>query len=161
MGRRLRAAGAALAVLGGLLASQAATGEEWEHHYWAFGLMTGDEWLLGAWVNTERAYNGQPTLSIDADLASQAQLQADRLASCRCGLYHSPMGELGWWLQRGWSLVGENVAYGPNVWAAHQAIMRSPPHVANLLDPRHRGVGVAIRRDSTGRIWVAEVFGGF
>lgn len=161
MARPLRAAGAVLALLGALLAGSTATGEEWAHHYWAFDRMTPEEWLLGAWINGERAWNGQPTLLIDADLASQAQLQADRLAACACGLWHSPTGELHWWLGRGWAGIGENVGYGGNVWQVHQAMMRSPPHTANTLDPLHRGVGAAIRRDPTGRVWVAVVYGGF
>jgi hypothetical protein len=44
----------------------------------------------------------------------------------------------------GVSIVGENVSQGDSAEAAHQALMDSPGHRANMLDPRftHAGIGV-------------------
>jgi uncharacterized protein YkwD len=44
----------------------------------------------------------------------------------------------------GFSVVGENVSQGESADAAHQGLMDSPGHRANMLDPRftHAGIGV-------------------
>ena len=127
-----------------------------------------DEWELTRWINAERRWNGLEPLTVDGQLTGQAQLQADRMALCGC-LRHSPPGELAWyvnpmewngWGYNGWAIVGENVAAtNGDLWSAHVAVMRSPDHLAILLDGRHDAVGVAIRR-SRGNTYVAEVFGG-
>src|SRR5688500_14896522 len=63
---------------------------------------------MASWANGERKWNGLSPLLIGGDLSAQAAQQSERMAACRC-LYHSPSGELGWWLSRGWTRIGENV----------------------------------------------------
>jgi uncharacterized protein YkwD len=118
-----------------------------------------------SWVNGERRWNGVATIPIDGDLTSQAQLQANRMAACGC-IHHSPRGELGWWLNQGWWEVAENVGYtnGAGVhalFALHVAFIASPSHRDNMLNPAHRGIGLAVRQGSDGRLWVAQFYGGF
>ena len=61
-------------------------------------------------------------------------------------------------------LVGENIYYcsmsrgTQDVALAQQALMASPGHRANILDPRFRQVGVGVYRNAAGEIWVTEVF---
>ena len=132
----------------------------------ALDWMTEEEVELADWVLGERVWNrvdeGDPlAMILDGHLTDQAQRHASRMATCSC-TYHSPVGERYWWLQRGWRTISENVAGGfADPWAAHVALMRSDGHLHNILDPTHRGFGVAIRRDAGGRVYVAEVFGGF
>jgi len=49
---------------------------------------------------------------------------------------------------------GENVAQGPSAEAAHQMLMDSPGHRANMLQPEytHVGVGVAMRSSAGGTV---------
>jgi len=58
--------------------------------------------------------------------------------------------------------IGENIAVGGSVEEAQEALMRSPGHRMNLLDPEfsHVGVGVAFDVDSQGRrrVFVTENF---
>jgi hypothetical protein len=56
------------------------------------------------------------------------------------------------------SRVTENIARAADVAQAHAALMASPAHRANLLDPSVSagGVGVVLRRDTSGR-WTAVV----
>jgi uncharacterized protein YkwD len=119
---------------------------------------------LASWVNGERRWNGLATIPLDGDLASQAQLQSNRMASCSC-LYHSSSGELGWWLNQGWWAVGENVGYttGTGVHALfglHIKFVASALHRENMLDPRYDAIGVAVRQSSDGRLWVTQFYGG-
>ncbi len=62
------------------------------------------------------------------------------------------------------ALVGENIFYASvtdasyNAAYAHQRLMDSPPHRANILEPRFTKVGVGLYRDREGRFWVTEMF---
>ncbi|MDQ2798575.1 MAG: CAP domain-containing protein [Armatimonadota bacterium] len=62
------------------------------------------------------------------------------------------------------ALVGENIFYASvtdasyNAAYAHQRLMDSPPHRANILEPRFTKVGVGLYRDSQGHFWVTEMF---
>jgi hypothetical protein len=70
-------------------------------------------------------------------------------------LYHNPNlgSEVG-----GWSRIGENVAYAGDWRSAHQALMNSADHRAQILDSGYTqmGVGTAVAQDGT--LWVAQVF---
>lgn len=110
-------------------------------------------------VNSERAWNGRPQLLVDPQLTAQAELQAGRVAACAC-LWHSPPGEQGWYLNQGWRWYGENAAVAGSVWQAHIALMRSPGHLANILQPGSKGVGVGVVR-AHGLVWIVQVFGGY
>jgi uncharacterized protein YkwD len=58
--------------------------------------------------------------------------------------------------------LGENIAVGADVHEAERALMRSPGHRMNLLDPdfTHVGVGVAFEEDASGnrRVYVTQNF---
>jgi uncharacterized protein YkwD len=119
---------------------------------------------MASWANGERRWNGVDPIPIDGDLSAQAQLQADRMAACGC-LYHSPSGEFGWWLNRGWRSLGENVGAttGQGIFAlfgVHLAFIASPGHRANMLNPSHDAIGVAVRSSPDGRMWIAQFYGG-
>jgi uncharacterized protein YkwD len=57
--------------------------------------------------------------------------------------------------------VGENIGLSSDVGTAHEAIVGSPAHLANLLDPRHRrlGLGAAagLTADGTEGVYLTEV----
>ena len=123
--------------------------------------MTPEERGYAAWVQANRAWHGAPPILLDGHLTAQAQLQADRLAA-NGQLSHSPSGELVWWVQQGWTAgVAENVATADTARHAHEAVAFSAPHLANQLNPGHRGFGVAVRRGSDGRVYTVETYGGF
>lgn len=104
-------------------------------------------------INSARASAGASALSVKSDLTSVARAQASRMASSQ-NLYHTPnLGSA----VKNWTLVGENVGYGPDVSTIHRAFMGSAPHRANILDSRFREVGVGAVVVN-GTIWVAEVF---
>ena len=64
------------------------------------------------------------------------------------------------------ALVGENIFFASvtsdvyNADYAHRALMASPHHRANILEPRFTEVGVGLYRDPQGRFWVTEMFEG-
>jgi hypothetical protein len=105
-------------------------------------------------VNAARSSAGLRPYSYAGDLAAAARGQAERMAASG-ELYHNPNlgSEVG-----GWSRIGENVAFAGDWRSAHQVLMNSPDHRAQILDAGYTqmGVGTAVSKDGT--FWVAEVF---
>jgi uncharacterized protein YkwD len=52
---------------------------------------------------------------------------------------------------------GENVDLNQTIAGAHDALMRSPPHRANILNPEYNAVGVGVIRRGAD-VWVTEDF---
>ena len=104
-------------------------------------------------TNSARSNHGVHSLATSGDLASIAQRQAQRRAD-KGQLFHNPnlASEV-----HNWQKLGENVGYGPDAQAIHNAFMNSPPHRANILDRDFTqiGVGVVVKN---GVVWVSEVF---
>lgn len=57
--------------------------------------------------------------------------------------------------------VGENVAHGATVAAAHRALWSSPSHRSNILSAYFDSIGIGIASDEDGSVWVCELFGRF
>jgi uncharacterized protein YkwD len=61
-------------------------------------------------------------------------------------------------------LVGENIYYCSvfndvyNVDYSHRALMNSPGHRANILEPRFTKIGIGVYRTVKGEFWVTEMF---
>ncbi|MFD1827405.1 CAP domain-containing protein [Mumia zhuanghuii] len=107
-------------------------------------------------TNLERRAYDRRALSRSRCLDRYAQRAANRIAASG-RLVHQNLKPV---LRRcgGWK-VGENIAYGYR-WPRHvvDAWMDSPGHRANILEPRYRRIGVGVRRDSRGVVWVSQVF---
>src|SRR5690625_1751067 len=92
---------------------------------------SGMEASFVAKANAERAAHGLPALSSEGSLASTARAWSSTMAG-QTTLAHNP--NLASQVS-GWQAVGENVGRGPTVDAIHAALMASPSHRANILDP--------------------------
>jgi len=123
------------------------------------GMAGGDERAVVDFadlVNALRTSNGAARLTPDPDLAASAAAQVAAMMAAG-DLFHQDLQDE---LDRGWSVAGENVGFGPGVTAVHNALVGSPGHFANLVNARFTHVGIAVRTDGNGRLWVAQVFGG-
>jgi uncharacterized protein YkwD len=114
---------------------------------------SGMEAAFVAAVNRERAAAGLGSLSVADDMTSVARSHS-RVMANGTDLHHNP--DLGRDVS-GWKKVGENVGRGPSVDAIHAALMASPGHERNIVDPEwtQLGMGVVVEE---GRIWVTQVF---
>ncbi len=99
-------------------------------------------------LNQARAQQGLKTLEWNDQLAAAALKHSQLMAQSR-KLSHDFPGEAklmqrlanaGLRLDRS----GENVAYDATVQGAHEGLMHSPPHRANILSPDYNAVGMAI-----------------
>ena len=108
---------------------------------------------LAARVNDERVAHGRAPLTHVRDLQAVAQQQAQAMAA-RGGLFHDPaLGDR----VRDWSRLTENVGQAADLESVHAALMASPGHRANVLDPGVAQIGVGAVW-AGGRLWVSQVF---
>jgi uncharacterized protein YkwD len=106
-------------------------------------------------INGLRASVGVAGLSANGDLNNYARWWAKQMADSG-NFSHSDIGSL----LNPWSVVGENIGYGPSVTTVFNALVNSSGHYKNMVDARFTSVGVGAYVDATGRIWTAHVFGG-
>ena len=139
--------------------------------------LTPEEQAFIEKVNAERTERGLNALTVDARLVRTARAHSREMDAQGYFSHRSPTPGLatpmGRYLtglrEEGLSppvslLIGENIYYCSvfndiyNVDYGHRALMDSPGHRANLLDPRFTRIGVGVCRDVRGRFWVTEMF---
>jgi uncharacterized protein YkwD len=103
-------------------------------------------------INHARAVHGLSALRTKPSLMSYAGAHSAAMAA-RHELYHTT----NFGVVCCWSAIGENIAYNSTVRRVHRALMGSPGHRANVLNPRMRRVGVGIV-ERGGELWVTEIF---
>jgi hypothetical protein len=99
-------------------------------------------------ANADRAQQGLPPLKWDPALA-QAATQHAQLMAQQPALSHQYPGEPDLDARAGsagahFRAIAENVALAPSPQALNQEWMHSPPHRANILDPRMDTIGVGL-----------------
>ncbi len=104
-------------------------------------------------TNALRAAHGLAPLAVDDDLTAKARDWAQSMAAAG-SISHSNLSDN---VHSDWHRLGENVGSGPDVASIHDALVNSPSHLANLLDPGFRFVGVGVV-NADGTIFVSEVF---
>ena len=106
-------------------------------------------------INGLRSSQGLASLAGSGELNNYARWWAKQMADTG-NFAHSDIGSL----LNPWTVVGENIGYGPSVSSVFNALVASPGHYKNMVDTRFTAVGVGAYVDATGRIWTAHVFGG-
>jgi len=128
-------------------------------------------------VNEERTSRGLNALILDPLLVRVARAHSREMCDKDYFDHHSPTPGLRSPMDRvlkslkdagngnpDYLLVGENIYYCSvfndtyNVAYGHQALMDSPGHRANILEPRFTKIGLGIYRNARGEFWVTEEF---
>lgn len=120
----------------------------------------GEQYLLSA-INGERSAHGLGPLRTDDSLRQAAREHAGSMAA-RGTIAHQFPGEAELSARAAddgarFSRIAENVAEAPSVIAVHDALMRSPGHRANILDPVVDVVGIAVL-SRRGQLYAVEDF---
>lgn len=114
--------------------------------------------LLLDLVNRERTTAGLVPLAPRDDVAAIAgpwtrRMAADgRLGHNTAYLRPSTMDRIGA------ESIGENVAAATSLDEAHQALMASPRHRENIMNPDFRQIGIAVVRTTTNMLYLTEDF---
>jgi uncharacterized protein YkwD len=112
-------------------------------------------------MNAARASEQLPPLARDAALDVLARMHSEEMIKTRMVGHDVGSGDPAARLAAaGYEarLAGENVASSTSPESAHRAIWASPSHRGNLLDGSYVKMGVAVVRDSGGRVWVTQLF---
>ena len=110
-------------------------------------------------VNAERARYGLPALKVNPQLVQLARLKAKDMVENNYFSHTSPTYGSPFEMMRKSNVTylyaGENLAGASTVEAAHQALMNSPGHRANILNPSFKEIGIAVVPGSVyGKIFV-------
>ena len=112
-----------------------------------------------------RRARGLPPLVRDATLDQVAEGHSKEMARLRTFAHVLPSdGALGDRLVKAgyaYRSAGENLGLGEDAARAHEAVAQSPAHLFNLLDPRHRRLGLgavrALSPEGLSAVWLTEV----
>jgi len=121
-----------------------------------------DAEALAASVNAVRAQHGLPSLQRDAGLDRIAYAKAVDMAARSYFGHTDPNGVTFAQRMRVWhwpsQYVAENIAFDSTEPNAQRAFQNSPPHLANLIDPREQRIGVAVVTVGSGETFYVEDF---
>jgi len=116
---------------------------------------------MRAWINADRAAEGRPALAADRSLDAVAESHARDMAAHRFFSHTSPTtgapADRAAAAGISFRMLAENIALNQSVRAAHEALMRSPGHRANLLHGGLRRVGIGLARGPDG-VYVTQLF---
>lgn len=121
----------------------------------------GEAPSLVAWINEARAERNLAPLVEDPRLDALAERHSVDMASWGYFSHQSPrtgnVEDRAAAAGVGWRALGENIAFNQSTRQAHEALLRSPGHYANITGA-YRSVGIGIVRSGDG-VYVTEVFG--
>jgi|GEM_PF-2094404 hypothetical protein len=104
-------------------------------------------------TNALRASLGLGSLKTNSELLTKARAWSQTQASSGT-IFHSTLTN---GVTQNWYRLGENVGMGPTSPAIHDALVRSPRHYENLVDPGFTDVGIGVIREGN-IIYVTQVF---
>ena len=112
-------------------------------------------------INQARAHQGLQPLTVDDRLTKAARKHSELMVQNRTLSHQFPGEPLPQTRITNEGISSdsnaENVVLNQTVASAHDALMHSPPHRANILDPDYNAIGVGVVR-SGDSIWVTEDF---
>lgn len=115
----------------------------------SFVALTAQEEEMLKLINQDRAQNNAPPLQIDMQITNIARVKAQDMIDNHYFSHYSPKYGSPFDMLKsiGVSYVeaGENIAGNQNVQNAHKALMNSPGHRKNILNPHFTHIGLGIK----------------
>lgn len=115
-----------------------------------------------ALLNADRVANGLAPLRLNTRLASLADYYAQDMINRNFFAHNNPEGQSPFDRMKAWGIsfgyAGENLAINTSVPAAEKAFMNSSGHRANILNSHYTQVGIGVRHNSKGQVYVVQEF---
>lgn len=121
----------------------------------------GDAAAILAMLNAARASEGLRALTPDPALDALATEHSSRMMASKTVGHDVGDGDPSVRLANAgiqYRSNGENVAGASSLTRAHRALWASPSHRGNVLESRFSRLGVGVKRDESGRVWVTQLF---
>lgn len=114
-----------------------------------------DEQSFVAKINQVRAENGLRPLAVDGELTAIGRRWAGKMAAAG-QISHNPNfpNEV----TQDWEKLGENVGVGSNVDELHDAFVKSPAHLRNIVDKDFTHIGVGVVYTEDGSLYTSHQF---
>ncbi len=113
-------------------------------------------------VNQERSKVGLPQLRMDTAMTQVARVHSRDMFERQYFSHVNPEGRDGADRMREggvpYVMMGENLAYSPDVETAHQGLMNSEGHKKNILEPKFHRIGVGIVTTDTYGMMITQLF---
>jgi uncharacterized YkwD family protein len=111
-------------------------------------VLTAEEQQMWQLVNMERTSRGLNALQIHPGLVKLARMKSQDMITHNYFSHQSPTYGSPFDMMRregiSYRFAGENLAGAPTVERAHTALMNSPGHRANILNPNFTHIGIGI-----------------
>jgi uncharacterized YkwD family protein len=115
--------------------------------------LTSQEQEMLKLVNEARAQNNAPPLQIDMQVTNVARVKAQDMIDNNYFSHNSPKYGSPFDMMKSFGIsyvqAGENIAGNQNVQNAHNALMNSPGHRKNILNPEYTHIGIGIKSGGT------------
>lgn len=115
-----------------------------------------------ALLNADRTAYGLAPLRVNAKLTSLAQYYAQDMINRNFFSHNNPEGQTPFDRMKAWGIrfgyAGENLAINSSVAAAEKAFINSSGHRANILNPKYTQVGIGVRQNQKGQVYVVQEF---
>lgn len=127
-----------------------------------FKVDLADEDKMIGLVNQERTTRGLNSLALDSSLRGIARDHSADMFTRGYFSHYSPEGKTV--ADRAeaagidYLVIGENLAYAPNLELAHQGLMNSPGHRANILSKDYSKIGIGIMDGGVYGLMITQVF---
>ncbi len=109
---------------------------------------TADEQAMVTLVNHERTSRGIAPLSVNEQITKVAEAKSRDMFTRKYFSHYDPDGKnvADHMKDAGisYTVVGENLAYAPDLATAHQGLMNSAGHRANILDTHYHKIGIGV-----------------
>ncbi|EAX48069.1 Allergen V5/Tpx-1 family protein [Thermosinus carboxydivorans Nor1] len=124
--------------------------------------VAAEEQQAVALLNADRAKYGLPALKVNPQLTDLARRYAQDMINRGYFSHYNPEGQSPFDRMRAagisYRYAGENLAINQNVASAELAFMNSPGHRANILSSNYTEVGIGVRHDANGSVYVVQEF---
>lgn len=124
--------------------------------------LTTDEKRAFDLMNADRTANGLPALKLNMNVVKVARAHGQDMINRNFFAHENPNGLSPFDRMRAngiqFSYAGENLAINRTVDLAEKAFMNSPGHRANILSPNYTEVGIGVRYDANGSVYVVQNF---
>lgn len=113
-------------------------------------------------VNMERAKQGVKTLTFDEKLRDVGRIHSSDMFKRGYFSHYSPekesVAERAMKAEVDYFVIGENLAYAPDLKLAHDGLMNSPGHRANIMSEDFNKIGIGIQDGGVYGLMVTQVF---
>lgn len=113
-------------------------------------------------VNKERKQKGLKELIYDQKLRDVARVHSgdmfDRGYFSHYSIEGKTVADRAKAMEVKYLVIGENLAYAPNLELAHNGLMNSPGHRANILSPEYSKVGIGLMDGGAYGLMITQVF---